>query len=121
MPQPYRGDFPDPTVLRVGRVYYAYSTTIAGLNLPVMTSRDLVHWRARGEGLARVASWARGGRTGSGTHATTWAPTVARFAQDVRARLRHTGARRPAAQDVHLHVEVLLAPAVASSTAGVRR
>ena len=25
--QPYRGDFPDPTVLRVGKVYYAYSTT----------------------------------------------------------------------------------------------
>ncbi len=79
VPQPYRGDFPDPTVLRVGRVYYAYSTTIAGLNLPVMTSRDLIHWRARGEGLARVASWAAWRSTGTGTHATTWAPTVARF------------------------------------------
>ena len=28
-------------MLRVGKVYYAYSTTISSLNLPVMTSRDL--------------------------------------------------------------------------------
>jgi hypothetical protein len=77
--QPYRGDFPDPTVLRVGAVYYAYSTTIANLNLPVMTSRDLVHWRARGEGLMQVASWAQSHPVGTRTHATTWAPTVARF------------------------------------------
>ncbi len=75
----YRGDFPDPSVLKLGQVYYAYSTTIAGLNLPVMTSRDLVHWRARGEGLQRVAAWARSRKAGSRTHATTWAPTVARF------------------------------------------
>ncbi len=77
--RPYRGDFPDPSVLRVGGLYYAYSTTIASLNLPVMTSPDLVHWRARGEGLARVASWAAWRRIGSRTHATTWAPTVAKF------------------------------------------
>jgi beta-xylosidase len=77
--QLYRGDFPDPSVLRFGNVYYAYSTTISGLNLPVMTSRDLVHWRARGEGLMKVAAWARSRPIGSRTHATTWAPTVARF------------------------------------------
>lgn len=77
--QPYRGDFPDPTVLRFGRVYHAYSTTISGLNLPVMSSRDLVHWRARGEGLMHVAGWAASRRVGKRTVATTWAPTVARF------------------------------------------
>ncbi len=77
--QPYRGDFPDPTVLRFGQTYYAYATTIANLNLPVMTSRDLVHWRARGEGLARVARWADSRRVGSRTVATTWAPAVAKF------------------------------------------
>ena len=77
--RPYRGDFPDPSVLRVGQVYYAYSTTIASLNLPVMTSRDLVHWTARGEGLTRVAPWAASRPAGTRTHATTWAPSVARF------------------------------------------
>ena len=77
--QPYRGDFPDPTVLRVGKVYYAYSTTIASLNMPVMSSRDLVHWRARGEGLMDVASWAASRTVGGRTRAMTWAPSVARF------------------------------------------
>ena len=77
--QSYRGDFPDPTVLRVGKVFYAYSTTISTLNLPVMSSRDLVHWQARGEGLMNVATWARSRRIGQRTFAGTWAPTVARF------------------------------------------
>jgi beta-xylosidase len=77
--QPYRGDFPDPSVLRVGKLYYAYSTTISALNLPVMTSWDLVHWRVRGEALNNVAPWAASRKIGSRTHATTWAPTVARF------------------------------------------
>ena len=75
----YRGDFPDPSVLRVGRVYYAYSTTMSSLNLPVMTSRDLVHWWARGEGLWNVASWAQSRRVGDRRVGGTWAPSVARF------------------------------------------
>jgi beta-xylosidase len=77
--RPYRGDFPDPTVLRVGQVFYAYSTTISSLNLPVMSSRDLVHWTARGEGLDDVARWARSRRIGERSFAGTWAPTVARI------------------------------------------
>ena len=77
--QPYRGDFPDPTVLRVGNVFYAYSTTISSLNLPVMSSRDLIHWKARGEGLNHVGSWAASRRVGQRTFGATWAPTVARF------------------------------------------
>ena len=75
----YRGDFPDPTVLKIGQIYYAYSTTIASLNLPVMTSRDLVHWRARGEGLMNVAAWSAYRRVQARRVATTWAPTVSRF------------------------------------------
>jgi beta-xylosidase len=77
--QPYRGDFPDPTVLRVGNVFYAYSTTVSSLNLPVLSSRDLVHWTARGEGLMDVARWARSRRIGERAFAGTWAPTVARI------------------------------------------
>lgn len=38
---PYAGDFPDPTVLRVGSTYVVASTTTSWLNLPVMTSTDL--------------------------------------------------------------------------------
>jgi beta-xylosidase len=75
----YRGDFPDPAILKVGRTYFAYGTTISSLNLPVMSSTDLVHWQSRGEGLTRPAAWAQQRRVGNRTVATTWAPTVARF------------------------------------------
>ena len=74
----YRGDFPDPGITKVGRTYYAYSTTMSSLNLPTMSSTDLVHWRALGEGLQRPAAWAVQRRVGDRTVATTWAPTVMR-------------------------------------------
>jgi beta-xylosidase len=74
----YHGDFPDPAVLKVGRTYYSYSTTISGLNLPVMASANLVSWRAVGEGLRNPAAWARQHRAGTRHVATTWAPTVVR-------------------------------------------
>ena len=76
----YRGDFPDPSVLRVGSTWYAYSTTVSSLNLPVLASTDLVHWRAVGEGLKKAPRWAATRRTGKRTtFAPTWAPSVARF------------------------------------------
>ncbi|MCA1843830.1 MAG: glycoside hydrolase family 43 protein [Actinobacteria bacterium] len=64
----YGGDFPDPHVLRVGGVYYAYSTNVAGVNVPVMSSTDLVSWTATAEALPPLPGWASPGRT--------WAPTV---------------------------------------------
>ena len=75
----YRGDFPDPSVLRVGNTWFAYSTTVGGLNLPVLKSTDLVHWQARGEGLTKPAPWAVKHKRGGYSHATTWAPNVARI------------------------------------------
>ncbi len=74
----YRGDFPDPAVLKVGRTYYAYSTTMSSLNLPVMVSTNLASWRAVGEGLLNPAVWAQQRRVGSRHVATTWAPSVIR-------------------------------------------
>lgn len=64
----YGGDFPDPFVLRAGAVYYAYSTNVAGVNVPVMTSTDLVSWTSASEALPPLPSWASPGRT--------WAPAV---------------------------------------------
>jgi beta-xylosidase len=64
----YGGDFPDPHVLVVGRVYYAYSTNVAGLNVPVMSSTDLTSWTATSDALRPLPGWASPGRT--------WAPTV---------------------------------------------
>jgi beta-xylosidase len=88
--QPYRGDFPDPTVWRVGRRYYAAATTVAALNLPVMTSADLRTWTARSssdparpslnDAMPTPPAWAQtqvapGGRT----FISTWAPSVLRI------------------------------------------
>ncbi|HEX3829784.1 MAG TPA: glycoside hydrolase family 43 protein [Sporichthyaceae bacterium] len=61
-------DFPDPSVLVVGGVYYAYATNAEGRNVPVMTSANLRDWSAPVDALPVLPPWARPGRT--------WAPAV---------------------------------------------
>lgn len=77
----YAGDFPDPHVLRVGDVYYAYATTTGGRHLPVLQSRDLRTWTGVhtdapvvGDALPRPAWWSAD-RDG-GIAKETWAPSV---------------------------------------------
>jgi hypothetical protein len=63
-------DFPDPTVLYSGGVYYAYSTQVSQYNVPFATSPDGEHWSpGYRDAMPTLAAWARFGRT--------WAPTVA--------------------------------------------
>jgi beta-xylosidase len=66
----YRGNFPDPFVLRVGRTFYAYGTNGEHGNVPTLRSRDLVHWRRGPDALPKLGRWAATGRT--------WAPEVMR-------------------------------------------
>ncbi|HEX8973678.1 glycoside hydrolase family 43 protein [Oryzihumus sp.] len=86
----YRGNFPDPDVVRFGHTWYAYATNTGGAYVPVMTSTDLRTWVARpaynpgasistdpwfNDALPRVAPWAA--RSGPGKWDTNaWAPTV---------------------------------------------
>ncbi|MCA1653121.1 MAG: glycoside hydrolase family 43 protein [Sphingomicrobium sp.] len=72
----YQSNFPDPFVLPTKTEFIAYSTN-DGINLPMATSRDLVHWSAvldparagkRLDGMPVLASWVQEGRT--------WAPEV---------------------------------------------
>lgn len=86
--QAYAGDFPDPSVLRIGQRYYAYATTSDGLNVPMLTSTDLRHWTASkgaptnptGDALPRAAAWSAGKEKPDGRFkATVWAPTVTRL------------------------------------------
>ncbi len=88
----YSGDFPDPSVMRVGSRFYAASTTIAGLNLPMSSSTDLRTWTSRpasdperpqaNDAMPRAASWAKKNRTSSGrAFGATWAPTVVRLGE----------------------------------------
>jgi hypothetical protein len=85
--QPYHGDFPDPTVWRVGKRFFAASTTVAALNLPITTSTDLKTWTVAPssdpshatpyDGMPAPARWADIRTTKSGrTWAATWAPSV---------------------------------------------
>jgi beta-xylosidase len=70
----YQDNFPDPHVLLHNGEFIAYATN-SGLNLPMLSSKDLVHWAPvvdaqgrRVDGMPSLASWAEEGRT--------WAPEV---------------------------------------------
>jgi hypothetical protein len=64
----YPFDFPDPFVLRVGNVYFAYATNSVGGNIQIIESSDLTHWSALGNALPNLPKWAVAGET--------WAPSV---------------------------------------------
>jgi beta-xylosidase len=86
--QPYRGDFPDPTVWRVGKRFFASSTTVAALSLPITTSLDLRTWTVAPstdpakakpyDGMPTPPAWADIHTTTTGRQwVATWAPSVA--------------------------------------------
>ncbi len=64
----YPFDFPDPSVLRVGNLYYAYATNSAAGTVQVIQSTDLADWTVLGDALPHLPSWALPG--------ATWAPAV---------------------------------------------
>ncbi len=67
----YAPDFPDPSVLKVGDDYYAYSTTTGWEPtdhlFPILRSRDLVHWRYVADAMPSSPAWGTG---------DWWAPDV---------------------------------------------
>ncbi len=80
-------DFPDPFVLRVGSLWYAYSTNAGAGDVQVLVSADRVRWTIVGNALPVTAPWAQRG--------LTWAPAVVPrpggFALFYTARDRETG------------------------------
>ena len=67
-PEVYRGDFPDPDVITVGSVFWAYGTGSHGRNLQVVSSTDLLAGIKPTEALPVLPTWAVAGKT--------WAPGV---------------------------------------------
>ncbi len=67
----YPFDFPDPSMLVVGDIYYAYATNSVAGNIQIVASNDLTHWTAVNNALPGLPSWAS-------AH-FTWAPSVARI------------------------------------------
>lgn len=53
------GDFPDPTIIRVGKMYYAAGTTSDfAPNYPLYESSDLINWKQIGSVFNELPGWA---------------------------------------------------------------
>jgi beta-xylosidase len=64
----YPFNFPDPSVLRVGSEYYAFSTNAVVGNIQVIASSNLTLWTPVGDALPQLPTWAQSGNT--------WHPAV---------------------------------------------
>jgi beta-xylosidase len=63
------GDYPDPSVIRVGRDYWATATTSQWAPIfPLLHSTDLVNWERRGAVFQTPPAWSAG---------SYWAPEIA--------------------------------------------
>lgn len=78
----YAQDFPDPFVLKVGKVYYAYATNTNGDDIPVIHSQDLVHWKGEKEAFPVPPRW---------VSSNIWAPDVVKVSRN-RYVLYYAGA-----------------------------
>src|SRR5437870_7427647 len=62
------GDYPDPSIIRVGKDYWATATTSEwGPQFPILHSRDLVNWKIVGAVFPKRPAWAV---------ANFWAPEI---------------------------------------------
>ena len=62
------GDYPDPSVIRVGKDYYATATSSEyGPEYPILHSRDLVNWNIVGVVFPKRPAWSAG---------NYWAPEI---------------------------------------------
>ena len=65
------GDHPDPSIIRVGRDYWATSTSSEwGPQFPLLHSTDLVNWELTGSVFPQRPAWAEG---------NFWAPEISEF------------------------------------------
>src|SRR5438309_6282522 len=63
------GDYPDPSVIRVGKDFWAMATSSEwGPQFPILHSRDLVNWKIAGAVFPHRPAWAVG---------NFWAPEIA--------------------------------------------
>src|SRR3954454_1018036 len=65
------GDHPDPSVIRVGKDYWATATSSEwGPQFQLLHSTDLVNWELKGDVFAHRPAWAKG---------NFWAPEIAEY------------------------------------------
>ncbi|MGI9093876.1 MAG: glycoside hydrolase family 43 protein [Mycobacteriales bacterium] len=99
-------DAPDPTILRApDGTYYAYTTQSIYLNLleiPILHSPDLVHWRQVADAFPTAPRWVNGGPAGD-----MWAPHILYWQ---RHYLLYYAARRLDGGDMAIGVGVSASP-----------
>src|SRR2546429_9849150 len=65
------GDYPDPSIIRVGKDYWATATSPEwGPQFPILRSRDLVNWKIVGAVFPKRPAWAI---------ANFWAPEISEY------------------------------------------
>jgi beta-xylosidase len=65
------GDYPDPSVIRVGQDYWAAATSSEWApEFPILHSRDLVNWKVVGSVFERSPAWSVG---------SYWAPEISQY------------------------------------------
>lgn len=71
-------DFPDPSIMKTGETFYAYSTGAPGGTVQVITSTDLEHWDWVGDAFVGPTIYAaeQHGSSWAVLQGTTWAPSV---------------------------------------------
>lgn len=71
-------NFPDPSIIKVARIWYAFATTGNGRNIQVAYSSDFSTWQVRGdiEPLPHLGAWAVDNGPGN---SNVWAPDVVRL------------------------------------------
>ncbi|HVA08932.1 MAG TPA: glycoside hydrolase family 43 protein [Acidimicrobiales bacterium] len=65
----YSGDAPDPSILHVAGISYAYTTGSGADNISLLESTDQSHWEPIGDALPVLPAWAQAGYT--------WSPSIA--------------------------------------------
>lgn len=86
----YPENAPDPQAIQVDGHWYLFHTNVAGRNVPVLTSPDLVEWTPAGDALPTLPRWAAPGRT--------WAPGVIALASNRYVMYYTAAARREGRQ-----------------------
>lgn len=100
------GDYPDPSVIRVGRDYYATATSSEWApEFPILHSRDLVNWQVIGAVFQKRPAWSVG---------NYWAPEIAE--DKGRYYIYYTARRKP--QGAEKEGPLCVAVATAARPAG---
>src|SRR5687768_9800675 len=71
-------NFPDPAILEVGGVFYAFATNTGGQNIPAARSTDLIDWSMLPDAMPALASWVAPVRN------QVWAPETIAIGSEYR-------------------------------------